>query len=323
MEARAQSGSGSQPLLQAPRDGGRQRGEPDPRDALTQQVHVLSLDQIRAIRNTNEYTEGPTVVPRPGLKPAPRPSAQHKHERLNGLPEHRQPPRLQHSQAHVSVRASLSRSISTVSSGSRSSTRTSTSSNSSEQRLLGSSFSSGPVADGIIRVQPKSELKPGELKPLSKEDLGLHAYRCEDCGKCKCKECTYPRPLPSDWICDKQCLCSAQNVIDYGTCVCCVKVACGDLARKKIDPLISHAEASTSFLPSHQNCSHHCPAQNVCIAVEASTRGPHPPTGSTNRFQVPLLPNPTRLAPVQAKFLKRHSPTIAQTVFSARTSLLC
>ena len=72
-------------------------------------------------------------------------------------------------------------------------------------------------------MQPKSELKPGELKPLSKEDVGLHAYKCEDCGKCKCKECTYPRPLPSDWICDKQCLCSAQNVIDYGTCVCCVK----------------------------------------------------------------------------------------------------
>lgn len=223
MEARAQSGSGSQPLLQAPRDSGRQRGEPDPREALTQQVHVLSLDQIRALRNTNEYTEGPTVVPRPGLKPAPRPSAQHKHERLHGLPEHRQPARLQHSQIHSSARASLSRSISTVSSGSRSSTRTSTSSSSSEQRLLGPSFSSGPIADGIIRVQPKSELKPGELKPLSKEDLGLHAYRCEDCGKCKCKECTYPRPLPSDWICDKQCLCSAQNVIDYGTCVCCVK----------------------------------------------------------------------------------------------------
>ena len=70
MEARAQSGSGSQPLLQAPRDSGRQLGEPDPRDALPQQVHVLSLDQIRAIRNTNEYTEGPTVLPRAGLKPA-------------------------------------------------------------------------------------------------------------------------------------------------------------------------------------------------------------------------------------------------------------
>lgn len=165
MEARAQSGSGSQPLLQTPRDSGRQRGEPDPRDALPQQVHVLSLDQIRAIRNTNEYTEGPTVLPRAGLKPAPRPTTQHKHERLHGLPEPRQPARPQHPPAHPSARAPLARSISTVSSGSRSSTRTSTSSSSSEQRLLGSSFSSGPLADRIIRVQPKSELKPGELKP--------------------------------------------------------------------------------------------------------------------------------------------------------------
>lgn len=220
MEARAQSGSGSQPLLQSPHDGGRQRGEPDPRDALTQQVHVLSLDQIRAIRNTNEYTEGPTVVPRPGLKPAPRPSTQHKHERLHGLPEHRQPPRLQPTQVHSS-RAALSRSVSTVSSGSRSSTRTSTSSSSSEQRLLGSSFSPGPAVDGIIRVQPKSELKSGELKPLSRADLGLHAYRCEDCGKCKCKECTYPRPLPSDWICASSAFAQRRTSLTMGL-VCAV-----------------------------------------------------------------------------------------------------
>ncbi|NWX78523.1 SPY2 protein, partial [Alca torda] len=221
METRAQHGSGSQALLQARRDSGRPHGEPDLRDVLTQQVHVLSLDQIRAIRNTNEYTEGPTVAPRPGVKSAPRLAAQPKNERPHGLPEHRHFSRIQHTQTHTSPRAPLSRSISTVSTGSRSSTRTSTSSNSSEQRLLGSS--SGPVTDGIVRMQPKSELKSGELKPLSKDDLGAHSYRCEDCGKCKCKECTYPRTLPSCWICDKQCLCSAQNVVDYGTCVCCVK----------------------------------------------------------------------------------------------------
>ncbi|XP_038615699.1 protein sprouty homolog 2 [Tachyglossus aculeatus] len=225
METRAQNGSGSQPLLQAHRDSGRQHGEPDLRDALAQGVHVLSLDQIRAIRNTNEYTEGPTVAPRPGGRAAaPRPAAQPKSERPPGLAENRQLHRVQHSQIQQSARAPLSRSISAVSTGSRSSTRTSTSSGSSEHRLLGSSHPpSGLVADGIVRVQPKSELKPNELKPLSKDDLGTHAYRCEDCGKCKCKDCTYPRPLPSDWICDKQCLCSAQNVIDYGTCVCCVK----------------------------------------------------------------------------------------------------
>ncbi|XP_029458918.1 protein sprouty homolog 2 [Rhinatrema bivittatum] len=224
METRTQNGSGSQPLLQVRRDTGRQHGESDLRDALAQQIHILSLDQIRASRNTNEYTEGPTVAPRPGVKSLPRPAAQHKNERIPGLNEHRQSGRSQHPQVQSSSRASLSRSISTASTGSRSSTRTNTSGSSSEQRLLGSSFlSSGPVANRIIQVQPKSDFKSEVLKPHSKEDLGTHAYRCEDCGKCKCKDCTYPRTLPSCWICDKQCLCSAQNVVDYGTCACCIK----------------------------------------------------------------------------------------------------
>uniref|UniRef100_A0A2D4FXG0 Protein sprouty homolog 2 n=1 Tax=Micrurus corallinus TaxID=54390 RepID=A0A2D4FXG0_MICCO len=223
METRAQNGSGLQPLLQGQHDTGRQFGDSDLRDVLAQQVHVLSLDQIKAIRNTNEYTEPPTVAPRPGLKPAPRPAVQHKSERPHDLTEQRHLNRLPHPQVHVSSRLPLSRSISTVSStSSRGSTRTSTSSNLSEHRLLGSS-SLGTVVEGIIRVQPKSELKSRELKPASKENLHMHAYRCEDCGKCKCKECTYPRTLPSCWICDKQCLCSAQNMVDYGTCVCCVK----------------------------------------------------------------------------------------------------
>ncbi|XP_005999743.1 protein sprouty homolog 2 [Latimeria chalumnae] len=228
METRTQNGSGSPALLHFLRDGGRQHGEPDPRDVLTQQIHVLSLDQIRVIRSTNEYTEGPTVAPRSGIKPTPRSSSQHKNERTNGLTSdldhQRSNHRGQHQHMQPSSRMPLTRSTSTVSSGSRSSTRTSTSSTSSEQRLLGTSSSPpGPGSDQIIRVQPKSEIKSDELKPLSKEDLGRHSYRCEDCGKCKCTECTYPRTLPSCWLCDKRCLCSAQNVVEYGTCVCCVQ----------------------------------------------------------------------------------------------------
>ncbi|KAG8511053.1 Protein sprouty-2 [Galemys pyrenaicus] len=51
-------------------------------------------------------------------------------------------------------------------------------------------FSSGPVAEGITQVQSKSELKLGEHKPICREDLDLHAYKCEDYGKFKCKEYT-------------------------------------------------------------------------------------------------------------------------------------
>ncbi|NP_001082238.1 sprouty RTK signaling antagonist 2 S homeolog isoform X1 [Xenopus laevis] len=222
METRVQNGNVSQPLLPARRDNGRLHSDTDPREILTQQVHVLSLEQIRAIRNSNEYTEGPTVAPRPVIKSAPRQTTQQKNERIHVVNEQRPFVRTPHAPMHSLFQASLSRSVGAASSSSRSNTRTSSSS--SEQRLLVPPFtSSGVVADRIIRVQPKPELKSDILKPSSKEELDLHSLMCEDCGKCKCQECTYPRTLPSCWICDKQCLCSAQEVVDYGTCACCVK----------------------------------------------------------------------------------------------------
>ncbi|XP_018336219.1 protein sprouty [Agrilus planipennis] len=46
---------------------------------------------------------------------------------------------------------------------------------------------------------------------------------CPECEKCRCDSCQQPRPLPSRWICDNQCLCSAEAVIDYASCLCCVK----------------------------------------------------------------------------------------------------
>ncbi|GCC34459.1 protein sprouty homolog 2 [Chiloscyllium punctatum] len=228
MDTRTQNGSGSAALLQLLRDSGRQHVEPDPRDVQPQRVQVLSLDQIRIIRATNEYTEGPTVAPRPGSKSVHRLPSQHKNERMSGLNNDHEHQwlnsRSQQPHIHSSSRAYLTRSTSTVSTSSRNSTRTSTSSTSSEQRLLGPSSSPlDRVSDRIIRVQPKSEFKSDELKPLGKEELGKHIYRCEDCGKCKCEECTYPRTLPSCWLCDKRCLCSAQNAVEYGTCFCFVK----------------------------------------------------------------------------------------------------
>ncbi|KAG9328851.1 hypothetical protein JZ751_010120, partial [Albula glossodonta] len=249
METRTQNGSRSSDLLHTVRDSGRHPvtvTDPDPRDSLSQQVQVLSLDQIRIIRSTNEYTEGPMVAPRPGGKPvgsAPAsPPSQPKMEPAPGLtieqeqdqqqrvaqrvPSHAHP---QHS--HGSP-AAFTRSVSTVSAGSRASTWTSASSTSSEHRLLDSS----PSERIIVWVQPKPstpETKVDELKPFAEEEdeegeeeeggPGKHVYRCEDCGKCKCADCSLPRTLPSYWVCGRRCVCSAQNLLDYGTCICCVK----------------------------------------------------------------------------------------------------
>ncbi|KAG7463754.1 hypothetical protein MATL_G00180000 [Megalops atlanticus] len=222
METRTQNGSGSPGLLHALRDSGRHVGDIDTREALSQQVHVLSLDQIRIIRSTNEYTEAPMVAPRPGNK-ATTPPLQQKTEPVQGLTiEQEQERSVQRGLNHHCTQSSqtaFTRTVSTMTTGSRSSARTSTSSTSSEQRLLENSPS-----ERIIRTQPKSaEVKADELKPFTEDNLGKHAYRCEDCGKCKCEECTCPRTLPSCWVCDRRCVCSAQNLVDYGTCVCCVK----------------------------------------------------------------------------------------------------
>uniref|UniRef100_A0A3B4ARV8 Protein sprouty homolog 2 n=1 Tax=Periophthalmus magnuspinnatus TaxID=409849 RepID=A0A3B4ARV8_9GOBI len=181
---------------------------PDTRDTSEQgsssrQQPVLSLDQIRVTRSSNEYTDGPTA-------PAPRPgeSAEERHHNLRNLQS-----------AHSSSSEDLH------------SPRSSGSSPSSGQRLLGQSGGSE-----IIRVQPKRpEQSPEELKPLTEirtvqvvPDRGnstLHKPwdRCEECGRCRCSECVRPRVLPSCWMCGRRCVCSVQSVVEYGTCVCCVK----------------------------------------------------------------------------------------------------
>lgn len=46
---------------------------------------------------------------------------------------------------------------------------------------------------------------------------------CPECGRCRCESCQQPRPLPQRWVCDKKCLCSVDAVIDYTSCLCCVK----------------------------------------------------------------------------------------------------
>ena len=51
----------------------------------------------------------------------------------------------------------------------------------------------------------------------------LNTIRCPQCNRCRCEECKRPRQLPSKWFCDNNCFCSAETVIDYASCLCCVK----------------------------------------------------------------------------------------------------
>ncbi|TRZ02394.1 hypothetical protein DNTS_027504 [Danionella cerebrum] len=226
METRAQNGgSGSSGLLRALRDSGR----PQTGDSEIWECHVLSLDQIRTIRSSNEYTEGPTVAPRPPAsqqKTDSQPSSPTSTNSIE-LPEHsssqtQRPGQQAPQQASQSPRSGVSRSTSGTSDCSHGTPRVSTGSNTSEQRLLGT------TGDRVVRAQPKrSEQKQDELKPLAPSRgqfiEGKHSILCEDCGLCKCEGCTCPRTLPSCWMCGRRCLCSATTTMDYVTCVCCVK----------------------------------------------------------------------------------------------------
>ncbi|XP_036380804.1 protein sprouty homolog 3 [Megalops cyprinoides] len=186
------------------------RADPDGLDL--QQVPVLSIDQIRAIRASNDYVERPAVPPEPAAAaPAAQPGLFLAHDE-----RHAQLPRSQshHQHAHL---AHLSRS-STVSSMSRSSAA-------SDQRLLAGLTPSHSGLLPVVRSQPKGELKPDRLGkgPAEAEDFGRHLFICERCGRCKCRECGAPRSLPSCWVCEQRCLCSAESVVENGTCLCCVK----------------------------------------------------------------------------------------------------
>lgn len=46
---------------------------------------------------------------------------------------------------------------------------------------------------------------------------------CPDCGRCRCESCQQPRPLPQKWVCNNSYLISADSIIDYASCLCCVK----------------------------------------------------------------------------------------------------
>lgn len=82
----------------------------------------------------------------------------------------------------------------------------------------------------VVTKQPVSYTKELPSSALH-EDVDIHpsngdsinSITCPQCKRCRCEECQKPRQLPSRWVCDNTCLCSAETVIDYASCLCCVK----------------------------------------------------------------------------------------------------
>ncbi|XP_037777320.1 protein sprouty-like [Penaeus monodon] len=56
-----------------------------------------------------------------------------------------------------------------------------------------------------------------------RDDIDGESIICSWCGRCRCEACTKPRPPPAAWLCRNKCLCSPAAVVDYASCLCCVK----------------------------------------------------------------------------------------------------
>ncbi|KAJ6663296.1 hypothetical protein lerEdw1_010432 [Lerista edwardsae] len=182
---------------------------------------VLSIDQIRAIRATNDYVDRPAFKQAHSIPSLSQQQAAHKQEVAPECLVSSLFQDLHRGQAHSALPAPqpLSHS-STASSLSHSTTA-------SEQRLLGG-VTPSHSGHSLIRMQPRvADLKPEELLKEAAEKAPAfhpgHLFICEECGRCKCAHCAAARSLPSCWLCNQRCLCSPENLIDYGTCLCCVK----------------------------------------------------------------------------------------------------
>ncbi|XP_058807084.1 zinc finger CCCH domain-containing protein 18-like [Phymastichus coffea] len=92
-----------------------------------------------------------------------------------------------------------------------------------KQRRSGAPVTKQPVS---FTKGPGAQQRPGGppvgAGPQAPDAAGL-SIMCERCGKCRCESCREPPPLPSRWLCDNACYCSAETVLDYASCLCCAK----------------------------------------------------------------------------------------------------
>lgn len=81
----------------------------------------------------------------------------------------------------------------------------------------------------VVTLQPgkrtllDSSTGGGGTQESGKVKLPESSIMCPYCRKCRCEACSTPRPLPSRWICSESIHCGPEPLLDYITCLCCVK----------------------------------------------------------------------------------------------------
>lgn len=193
-----------------------------PYGRLQHPLTIYPIDQMKSLHVENDYIDSPAVV---SQQPLSNKMATRGQEVLLGAQHHPHLSRCEAQDATTHPWISFSGRPSSISSSS---------STSSDQRLLEHAaptplVDSYSISGGHARIPSTEQPKlPGSKPQHSKTGVALpteknHMPLCDKCGKCRCTECTLPRTLPSCWVCNQECLCSAQNLVDSATCMCLVK----------------------------------------------------------------------------------------------------
>lgn len=103
----------------------------------------------------------------------------------------------------------------------------------------------------VVTSQPQAaKQEPKEAEPAHEDSI-----ICRRCGRCRCDACQGPRPLPSRWVCSDKVHCSAGALVDYCSCVCCVKGLFYHWAKDyDLDTDVSCADKPCSCGP-HRRCA--------------------------------------------------------------------
>lgn len=101
---------------------------------------------------------------------------------------------------------------------------------------------------------PASLAEPCKKQPVNLNDstTTTSSIVCRECNKCRCEACQQPKALPSRWVCGDKFHCSAHNLLEHATCLCCAKGVFYHWAKDTdLDSDVSCADKPCSCGPQH------------------------------------------------------------------------
>ncbi|XP_028967590.1 protein sprouty homolog 2 [Galendromus occidentalis] len=114
----------------------------------------------------------------------------------------------------------------------------------------------GSSSGALLKAPPRTPIddlcKKQNAVNLNESTTTASSIVCRDCGKCRCEACQEPKALPSRWICNDKFHCSAHNIVEHVTCLCCAQAVFYHYAKDTdLDSDVSCADKPCSCGPEH------------------------------------------------------------------------